>query len=742
MKVLSIYRNVKSMLRKRKNAEAKSHRICHSNPCSLQDFIDYLAYVTNDAENLQFYLWLVDYHQRFHNAPPEETALSPKWNFDDAPSSPRHSGNSNYSAVGGSDKTLSLLGVKDFDAIEEEDISNASLIEDRFRGDPPSPYTATLGTLKFSEVPLADSKPSENNNRSSNNAQPFRLEINRLISHYIAPGGPRELNLSHKDRAAVLYALRRTTHPSAFHPIKKVLDMTLRNQSHPNFVRWSICNGNKPWTIFLRTFAVCNIVIGFAIAILLTLSHASRWYRILAALEWWFGITNLIAAYQGLCVLLLRRHTREVRPWEMDKQGRRYGASDEEAALRHSKVLYEETKSRWPVKMELFGPPNTWDNQTWMDRYGMKSIFKKTLEKEVPTQEHGLHFMQNRIVRQAEAWALIITIPLTIFFTALPNAEPIGAWSTLTLVTNLATGPMPFLSDSKLPIITADSSKRSCAMSSNKPPAPGQPPERLRPTPDQLQTDNTTHRSQRFSWQQTPLEVQQPTFQQFSSPANSIIDESPISSPDGYQAYPSFPQPQDVAQYPIDKPSVQRIDSPYNLPGPHGTHPAYFAPVVDESVQRQPVQQQPGPDQPEITSEKTGPEKAREPVQTSPPASFPDAYTQERKDSAQVVKPDIDKSALVYSPNSLAGPNATLENHRPGQVAHPNATVEPEWKHGLCEVDTLCCVGLCCPCIVYGKTQYRVSRKAQKEDATNMLGYKTCNGSCGLMSLACGFQCE
>ncbi|KAI4232294.1 MAG: hypothetical protein L6R40_007440 [Gallowayella cf. fulva] len=392
-------------------------------PCSLQDFIDYLAYVTNDAENLQFYLWLVDYHQRFRNAPPEETALSPKWNFDDPQSSPRHSGNSGCSAIGGSDKTLSVLGVKDFDAIEEEDISNASLIEDRSGGDQPSPYTATLGTLKFSEVPLAEGKPPEGNNGRSNNAQPFRLEINRIITHYIAPGAPRELNLSHQDRTAVLYALRRTTHPSAFHPVKKVLDLTLRNQSHPNFVRWSICNGNKPWTMFLRTFAVCNIIVGFAIAIILTLSHASRWYRILAALVWWFGITNLIAAYQGLCVLLLRRHTREVRPWEINEQGRRYGATDEEAALRHSKVLYEETKSRWPVKMELFGPPNTWDTKTWMDRYGMQSLFKKTFEKEVPTQEQGLHLMQNRIVRQAEAWALIITVPLTIFFTALPKGN-------------------------------------------------------------------------------------------------------------------------------------------------------------------------------------------------------------------------------------------------------------------------------------------------------------------------------
>ncbi|KAL8751961.1 MAG: hypothetical protein Q9199_006071 [Rusavskia elegans] len=280
-------------------------------------------------------------------------------------------------------------------------------------------------------------------------------------------------------------------------------------------------------------------------------------------------------------------------------------------------------------------------------------------------------------------------------------------------------------------------------MSSNNPPAAGQPAERLRPTPGQLQTSNTSTRNQRFSWQETPREAQRPIFQQFSSPPNSVIDESPISPPDGYQAFPSFPQPQGVTQYPVEKRPVERTGSPYNLPGPHETHPAYFAPVAEQFDRQQSGPQQPAPQQPNITSgATTDPKKAREPVDPSPPAPTSGTDPQQRKGDAEVIKPDVDKPPLIYNPNSLAGPNAALDNHCPGQVAHPNATVEPDWKHGLCEVDTLCCVGLCCPCIVYGKTQYRISRKTQKEDATNLLGYKTCNGSCGLMGLACGFQCE
>ena len=41
--------------------------------------MDYLVYVSRDAENLQFLLWLRDYTKRFSELPAEEAALSPEW---------------------------------------------------------------------------------------------------------------------------------------------------------------------------------------------------------------------------------------------------------------------------------------------------------------------------------------------------------------------------------------------------------------------------------------------------------------------------------------------------------------------------------------------------------------------------------------------------------------------------------------------------------------------------------------
>lgn len=270
-------------------------------------------------------------------------------------------------------------------------------------------------------------------------------------------------------------------------------------------------------------------------------------------------------------------------------------------------------------------------------------------------------------------------------------------------------------------------------MASGNRPVQGQLQPKVRPSPGQLDTHNPPMREQRFSWQDTPLEVQGETYQQFSSPTNSTIDESPISPREEHHPFSGTPQERAHSEYTIEKPPVERTSSPYNFPTPAGTHPAYYAPFVEDpqSPQQQPERGHPSSDL------KKGLEDGISPTESS----VPNAAMQGRKDNPVVFTPAMDKSTLVYNPNSLAGPNAALENHRPGQVAHPNATIEPEWKHGLCEVDTLCCTGLCCPCIVYGKTQYRISRKTQKEDATNMLGYESCNSSCGLMALACGFQC-
>ncbi|KAJ5401817.1 uncharacterized protein N7487_007713 [Penicillium crustosum] len=90
-----------------------------------------------------------------------------------------------------------------------------------------------------------------------------------------------------------------------------------------------------------------------------------------------------------------------------------------------------------------------------------------------------------------------------------------------------------------------------------------------------------------------------------------------------------------------------------------------------------------------------------------------------------------------------AQPDDLSAYHQPGQTTHPNQEIKGGgWSNGLCEFSNfgICCLGLLCPCILYGRTQHRLSMKSKKEDPTNMLGYETCNGSCTGMGLLCGCQ--
>ena len=135
--------------------------------------------------------------------------------------------------------------------------------------------------------------------------QPYRDEISRIITVYIADNAPRELNLSSREKQALLHALQNTTHPSAFRDVVATVEFSLRKQAHPNFIRWTICNGNPPRQMFARGLGVGGIVGGIVYGIVITLSRANRGWRALAFLGFFIGIATLFAAWKGMCVVSL-----------------------------------------------------------------------------------------------------------------------------------------------------------------------------------------------------------------------------------------------------------------------------------------------------------------------------------------------------------------------------------------------------------------------------------------------------
>jgi hypothetical protein len=264
--------------------------------------------------------------------------------------------------------------------------------------------------------------------------QPFREEIARVIAHYFAPNAPRELNISHRDKAAVLHALQHTTHPSAFQIVNTMVEATLRGQLHPNFIRWSICNGNKPKVFFVRTMGVSHIGLGILIAVLMSLSSISRWFRLLSAPVSLIGWITMIAAYKGLCVILhASGQVRNVKPWEDADSlfsDTTHRIDDEEATLALSDVQSIAAKSlgskrsaatlKRPKSFDTFGTANTFVDEAWVSQYEKRPLMEKIFEKSTWVQDDAVRLIQDRIILQAQVWGVIITTAITAVFVALP----------------------------------------------------------------------------------------------------------------------------------------------------------------------------------------------------------------------------------------------------------------------------------------------------------------------------------
>lgn len=286
------------------------------------------------------------------------------------------------------------------------------------------------------------------------------------------------------------------------------------------------------------------------------------------------------------------------------------------------------------------------------------------------------------------------------------------------------------------------------------------------------QRNTTRARDDRYSEQSTPIELQQAPNGQFprSRPIETMA-ASPIT--------PIDPRPQNLTtallqshEYPSQYPYEKARDSPYNIPPPQQIHPAMFAPIV-ESPTRSPMrstynpvpQQQPQP----IPQEPNSPlREPASPLPQKPPVSPPSSSSavpikRDNEHPEEARQPSISQPKGSYSPYSMQSPvhavfspdaplgpnglNPAL--HKPGQIAHPNMDLsstgsDKEWNHSMCNCGSdvgTCLTGLFCPCILYGKTSYRLSQKSSKKDPTDMLGYSATNSQCVVMSAACGLWC-
>lgn len=231
--------------------------------------------------------------------------------------------------------------------------------------------------------------------------------MTRIISIYIAENSPRELNLSAKERQAVLRALQHTTHPSAFREVVRTVEYSLRRQAHPNFIRWSIRNGNRPRVLFARGLGVAGILFGFIADLLIALSSAGRAWRLLPIIGWILGISTLIAAWKGMCVVLHGLHHRHLRPWELF-------TDDAENAVDEKCSSQEDLGRISRISVE---------DEPWVLRYKERNLVRKIFDREIWIQEPALRQIQDTIFIQAMLGAVITSVIIVGIFCAMPHGS-------------------------------------------------------------------------------------------------------------------------------------------------------------------------------------------------------------------------------------------------------------------------------------------------------------------------------
>lgn len=200
-----------------------------------------------------------------------------------------------------------------------------------------------------------------------------------------------------------MQALSYTTHPSALGTLSRTIENTLRRQAHPNFIRWTICNGNPARVTFARGLGVGSILVATTGSVLLTLSSAGRGWRALFAVLWVFGIATLITALKGMCVVLHGLHHRHVRPWELfaDDDGGNGGDGKR--------------------SFDSFGSCNSYEDEPWVVRYERRLYVRKVFDREVWIQEPALRQIQDTIFLQSLLSALLGAGVLTAVFVSVPG---------------------------------------------------------------------------------------------------------------------------------------------------------------------------------------------------------------------------------------------------------------------------------------------------------------------------------
>ncbi|KAL2192971.1 hypothetical protein P885DRAFT_81703 [Corynascus similis CBS 632.67] len=317
-------------------------------PMSLYDFYMYLKYIEYSAENLEFYIWFKNYEA----ACAKGLAVDSK-DYGSIPAATQST--SSISPIKTTDSAISVEK-PDGDVDVDEDDNNEAAKETLTRISElisttalcASPSSCAANAARFSFLPPSAQVPETATPVNADPkiqlinpspTKPSPTELSTIVSLFLLPGSPKELNIPQalRDQAlAQLTTANSATMTSSDHhanavaalrPVAEHAYSLLRHCSHRNFVRLGVGNGTFETICVATLLGGANLLAGFVLTLCLGLASPegrgarSRWDAWAAWPLWWLGMSLVLSGMRGSCFFLLLFSRRQRLPWERFDDG-------------------------------------------------------------------------------------------------------------------------------------------------------------------------------------------------------------------------------------------------------------------------------------------------------------------------------------------------------------------------------------------------------------------------------------
>lgn len=190
-------------------------------------------------------------------------------------------------------------------------VSNTTLVRNR--------EASKLDTLDEQEPQTADEiaqfAPAD---------QPFRAEVDRVISAFFVPGAPAELNVTGPIQRRIREQAQKTTHPEIFDEAKQHVFTTMQKSSFPEFSKLAASNINHEKKVFWLCVGATDFMLGMMVYLLCILLKAGRGWRCFGIPFTWFGCMQFYSATKDLCFQVYGRAARQLYPWELSSDDKSF----------------------------------------------------------------------------------------------------------------------------------------------------------------------------------------------------------------------------------------------------------------------------------------------------------------------------------------------------------------------------------------------------------------------------------